>query len=157
MTAVREDADSRRRELAKIHIRATELGLIEIYLDENGKRKEDRTEYEKVVWAIGREKSAGKLDAAGRKRLLDQLNGRAGGNRYPGRPKWTTREAQVKKIEALLADAGRPWAYAIAMAKRMYHKDRLEFCRSDELQGIIAALIYDQRKRARTEAMRDAD
>lgn len=153
MNAVREPADQRRRELAKIHIRATELGLIETYIDEDGKRQENRQEYDKVLWTVGRVKSARELDAAGRKRLLDQLYGRGRRHNYPGRPKFTTREAQIEKIEALLADAGRPWTYAIAMAKRMYRKDRLEFCNRKELQGIIAALTYDQRKRARQQAM----
>lgn len=46
----------------------------------------------------------------------------------------------TKKIEALLTDASLPWTYAVAMAKRMYRKDRIEFCDSEELAGIIAAL-----------------
>ena len=55
--------------------------------------------------------------------------------------------AELTRIEALLADAGRPWAYAEAMAKRMYRKDALEFCSPHELSGIMTALDKDAIKR----------
>lgn len=50
------------------------------------------------------------------------------------------RAAQLKKIEALLADRRLPWAYAHAIARRMYRKDRVEFCDKDELTAVITAL-----------------
>lgn len=53
----------------------------------------------------------------------------------------------VKKVEALLTDAGLPWTYAVSMAQRMYRKDRIEFCDSVELAGIITALERSATKR----------
>ena len=53
----------------------------------------------------------------------------------------------TKKIEALLADAGRHWNYAHGCAKKMFGKDRLEFCTGDELWRIVAALSKDQKRR----------
>jgi phage gp16-like protein len=53
----------------------------------------------------------------------------------------------LAKIEALLADAGREWAYAIAMAKRMCKVDRLEWCSDDQLSKLVAALQIDANRR----------
>jgi phage gp16-like protein len=61
------------------------------------------------------------------------------------------RAAKLSKIEALLADADRPWEYAITMAQHMYKKEALEFCSQHELSGIIAALA----KNAKREGRRD--
>lgn len=61
------------------------------------------------------------------------------------------REPLVGKIEALLAEAGRPWAYADAMAVRMYQVERVEWCDNKQLQGLVAALVYDAKRHGRTE------
>ncbi len=50
-------------------------------------------------------------------------------------------EAQFGKVAALLQAQGKPWAYAEAIAKRMHHKERVQFCTGDELRGVIAALV----------------
>ena len=50
------------------------------------------------------------------------------------------RKALVSKIEALLADSKRPWAYADAMARRMFQVDKLDWCTPDQLWRIVAAL-----------------
>ncbi|MNZ89597.1 hypothetical protein D3C78_1085290 [compost metagenome] len=55
----------------------------------------------------------------------------------------------VGKIEAFLAEAGRPWAYADAMAKRMFKVERVEWCESDQLQRLVAALVYDAKRHGR--------
>jgi phage gp16-like protein len=57
------------------------------------------------------------------------------------------RKALVGKIEAQLADAGRPWAYADAMALRMFKVERVEWCDTDQLRRLVAALTYDARRR----------
>lgn len=62
----RSNPDRRRRELAAIHIAATELGLID-----NG----DDAQYRDMLWTVARVRSAAKLDAAGRQRVLDHLRG----------------------------------------------------------------------------------
>lgn len=53
------------------------------------------------------------------------------------------------KIEAQLADAGRPWAYADGIARHMFGIDSVRFCDGDQLRRIVAALAYDQQRRAR--------
>ena len=65
------------------------------------------------------------------------------------------KKAMVSKIEALLADAGRAWAYADGIAQHMFAVETIRFCTEDQLRKIIAALMYDQKrrqKRASTEA-----
>lgn len=68
--------------------------------------------------------------------------------RWKGKPKAppVSREAQIGKIEALLADQGREWEYAHALARRICKVERLEFCRGGDLAKIIAALEYDARR-----------
>lgn len=63
-------------------------------------------------------------------------------------PNTLQRAPYVQKIEALLADAQRPWEYAVAMAKRMFGRERLEFCTGAELRKIVAALSIDARRTA---------
>lgn len=57
-----------------------------------------------------------------------------------------SKKAQIDKIEALLADTGKPWAYAEGMARRMYKIDYLTWCSSKQLQGVITALIKQQQR-----------
>ncbi|MNO60771.1 hypothetical protein D3C76_513970 [compost metagenome] len=59
------------------------------------------------------------------------------------------RVALAGKINAFLAEAGRPVAYADAMALRMYRVERLEWCNEEQLRGIVAALAYDARRHGR--------
>ncbi|MCY1559504.1 hypothetical protein D9M68_965510 [compost metagenome] len=59
------------------------------------------------------------------------------------------RTKQVGKIEALLAEAKRPWAYADAMALRMFQVERVEWLDSDQLRRLIAALTYDAKRHGR--------
>ncbi|MCM2318084.1 MAG: regulatory protein GemA [Pseudomonas sp.] len=59
------------------------------------------------------------------------------------------RAALVGKIEAFLAEAKRPWAYADAMAARMFQVERVEWCDSDQLQRLVAALVYDAKRHGR--------
>ena len=56
------------------------------------------------------------------------------------------RQAYVDKIEAYLADAKRPWAYADSMAKHMFGVDKLAFCHEGQLHKIVAALEIDKRR-----------
>lgn len=53
----------------------------------------------------------------------------------------SARAAQLGKLEALLADQKLPWGYAHAIARRMYHIDRVDFCDGAQLTGVITALI----------------
>lgn len=65
------------------------------------------------------------------------------GKPKPGRQ---DREARMRKIEALIADQGREWEYAHALARRLAKVERLEFCDAAALGKVIAALEYDARR-----------
>ncbi|MGH8040395.1 MAG: phage protein GemA/Gp16 family protein [Pseudomonas sp.] len=70
-----------------------------------------------------------------------------GGAVFPGRPDAVDGIPMLKKVEALLAAAGRPWSYATSMAKRMFKVERLEWLKADQLHRLIAALqIHANRK-----------
>jgi len=75
------------------------------------------------------------------------------------RPRDTRREPKadttrmLRKVEALLADAKRPWDYAHAMARHMFGVDRLEFLRGGQLHKLVAALQMDANRRAKREVV----
>lgn len=137
-------SDTRRRELAAIHVAKKALGL-------------DEDTYRAMLFTVARVRSAAELDHAGRQAVIEHLRRRGfrpkaapaierEHGRKPQVP--ADREALVGKIEALLADAARPWAYARAMAKRMFGVDQLEWVSADQLRRLVAALEYDRRRRA---------
>lgn len=116
----------------------------------------DDDTYRDMLFSVARVRSAKDLDAGGRAAVLDHLQvlvDKAKHRReFPGRPhniESEDRGPMLKKIEALLTDAGRPWAYAVGMARRMFHVDKLEFCSPDQLHKLVAAFEYDRRRRAR--------
>lgn len=82
--------------------------------------------------------------------VIDFLKGRkpgeGRGKGYPGRPNNTDSCPQLRKIEALLADSKKPWGYAAAIARRQFKKERLEFCSSVELSGVITALVHNAQR-----------
>ncbi|HAF5913112.1 TPA: DUF1018 domain-containing protein [Salmonella enterica] len=59
-----------------------------------------------------------------------------------------SRQAVLSKIEALLADAGRSWAYAEGLAAHMYKQHVIEWLSDEQLTGVMVALVKDARKRA---------
>lgn len=134
----------RTRDLAAIHCLKRDLKL-------------DDEQYRAVLWTVARVDSSAQLDDAGRARLISHLRGRlpAAAKAYPKRPQnvQVKDRAELTKIEALLTDAGRPWAYAEAMLKHMSRgrKLRLEFANNGELAAIVAALHKDALKRLHTE------
>lgn len=136
------DSDARRRELAKIHILAGELGL-------DTADRNPASEYRSILWTIGRVHSAGALDQAGRLAVLDHLaqRGRRERRASPapsyGRKPAVQAELQplIDKIEALLADSALPWKYAHAIGERMFRVKQLEWLRADQLRGVITALV----------------
>jgi phage gp16-like protein len=126
--------DTRRRELAAIHIGAQQIGM-------------DDDSYRDMLWAVARVRSAKDLDEAGRRRVLDHL--RACGARF--KAKGRTRPAEGKaalvgKIRAMLSAANRPDAYGDGMAKRMFHVERYEWLTEDQLRRVVAALNYDAKR-----------
>lgn len=132
----------RRAELAKIHLQAKELGL-------------DTDTYRDVLHMVAGVASAADLDAAGRQRVIRHFNtklGRPGRAPAPDAPHNLDTKPMLAKIGALLADGAKSWNYAEALARRICHRERLAFCSDAELRKIIAALSYDQQRRARREA-----
>lgn len=126
--------NTRNSELAKIHIAKQQLGL-------------DDDTYRQMLWTIARVSSAKDLDHAGRRRVIEHLKSR--GWSVHGKPRRPARSVArlMSKIEAQLADMGLPWRYVHSMAKRMFRRDRLEWCNAKELGDIVAALSYEQEKR----------
>lgn len=55
----------------------------------------------------------------------------------------------INKIEALLAEAGRPWSYADSMAMHMFKVERVEWLPYDQLQRLMQALIIDAKRHRR--------
>jgi len=125
-------------ELAKIHIAKKELGM-------------DDATYRAMLMQLTGFSSSKDLNAHERGKVLEHLKKSGFQGKQPGEPNnlssSSPRAAKLGKIEALLADGKLPWAYAVAIAGRMYGKERLEFCADDELTGIITALVKDQKKR----------
>lgn len=147
MTPAAKPAQARNNGLAQIHIAKQQLGM-------------DDDTYRAVLWAVARVKSAKDLDHAGRAAVLDHFRKcgwkpKPPKKPFPGRPRNIDSELrgpQLKKIEALLADAKRPWSYVDGMARRMFGVEGVTFCHEDQLQRLIAALTYDQQRRRAKEA-----
>lgn len=132
--------DRRNRELAKIHtVARRQLGL-------------DEDTYRAMLESVAGVRSAGGLDAAGRRKVLDHLKRVGGLVGVTDRPHNADVEAVrplMSKIEALLAEAGRPWAYAEGIARRQCGRERLAWCTPEQLRGVIAALVRDAQRHGR--------
>ena len=138
---------TRRSLLAKVHIAKKDLGL-------------DEESYRGMLAGVLGIDSAGEASDRQLGMLLGHLRG-LGWEEKPAKrrfetPKQTTAPSAkagaaelMGKIGALLADAKRPWSYAEALARRICHVDRLEWCNSADLKKIVAALYYDAKRRAR--------
>ncbi|EMJ4843306.1 gp16 family protein [Morganella morganii] len=66
-------------------------------------------------------------------------------SRKPNVP--VSKKSVLSKIEALLADAGRPWEYAESMAERMFNRQKIDWLDHDELVKLMQALAVDQKRR----------
>ncbi len=124
----------RRRDLAKIHLGAAQLGM-------------DEADYRAMLLRVTGQDSSANLDAGQRRAVLDELRRLGWRPRARGR---TTpsgdRQPLAEKIQAMLRASGRPPAYADGMARRMYGIERYEWCDPTQLRGIVAALEYDRRR-----------
>lgn len=131
---------ARNAELARIHATSKQLGL-------------DDDTYRAMLREVAGASSAADLDAAGRRRVLDHL-GKLG-TPYKGKPKNMHKlPGEVDKIEALLADMGLAWAYADAIAQRMWGIPRMAWVRDQEkVRAILAALDAEHQKRSNLETI----
>lgn len=128
--------------LAKIHIAKKQLGL------------DDET-YRAMLLQHGGVTSAKDLTPLGAAKVLHHLE-KAGfkpkAADHGKHPKPAAgRAALVRKVEAQLADAGRPWDYVDAMAKRMFKVDKLDWLDEEQLGKVVAALAYDAKRRAKAQ------
>ena len=53
----------------------------------------------------------------------------------------------IGKVSALLTTGEKPWAYAHAIARRMFNTERVEWLRPDQLHKLVAALNIALRRK----------
>lgn len=126
-----DKAVQRGKRLAALHIRAREVGLID---------GDDKTAWRK--WLAdgfnGKISSADLSDA----QLAAALNALKNGTKPTG-------SALLDEINRRLRELDKKEAYAVGIAKKMFGKDRLQFCTDPELRKIVAALAMSQRREAK--------
>lgn len=129
-------------------IRLIQVAKRELALDDDS--------YRAILQRVTGKTSSAALSWAQRMQVIDEfkrLGFKTKGGRFdrPAPVAVKDRQALINKIEAQLAEAGRPWAYADALAKRICKVDRIEFCEPEHLVKIIAALSYDAKRHGRNE------
>ena len=142
-----KDTSMRRRaELARIHLQAQQLGL-------------DEDTYRALLRRLTRKESAAELTADERGKVLDFMRQQLGLPRdrrpFPGKPHniaSASAPRELRKIEACLAEAGRPWSYADAIARRVAKVERCAFLDAEGARKVLIALTYDARRHDRRTA-----
>jgi len=139
---------TRNKDLKRIHTYKNLLGL------------DDET-YRDMLKSLTGKTSSADMDYKQRWRVIQEMAKRLPHDKrpvpppkksYTGRPAVIeAKEPLIRKIEALLTESGKPWAYAHAIAKKMFHVDLIEWCNCEQLRKIVAALMYNQ-KRERAKA-----
>jgi phage gp16-like protein len=139
---------ARRAAIAKIHIFVKQIGM------------EDE-DYRAMLVNIGRVKprpgeqpSSTQLTEAGINAVIARLIELGA---QPTRPKRAgkksrmpeSKAALMEKVDALLAEARRPMAYADALAKRMFKVDRAAWCNARQLRGVVGELMQDAQRHQR--------
>lgn len=125
--------------LAKIHVAKKQLAM-------------DDDAYRAMLQSIGGVTSSKDLTPLGAAKVLRHLEkcGFTPVRKFGQRPAPTgDRKALVGKIEALLAEAKRPWSYVDAMARHMFQVDKIDWCTPDQLWRIAAALQKDANRHGR--------
>lgn len=138
----------RNRQLAAIHVLASK------------RLRLDRDTYVALLQRVGGVRSAADLDQRGRATVLDELRRLTGEGQQqmrnalnlPDAPQSVREEiaSMVVKVGAILAETGKPWAYAHGTAKRMFKTARVEWLRADQLHKLVAALSYAQKRQRKT-------
>lgn len=129
--------DTRKRVIQLIHIGKSKLGL-------------DDKHYRLLLLETTGLMSAAQMSAAQLNAVLDEMKRRGfrPTGQWKGKPKPTGKTPLLRKVEAILADAGREWAYAHGLAKRMFGIERLEWLKPAQLHKLVAALQIDADRRA---------
>lgn len=134
--------ESRKSLLAKIHIAKKDLGL-------------DDDTYRAILERLADQDSAASCTVPQLVQVVAYLRklgwqGPPAKKSSHGKPAARPEAAgYLDKIEALLAEAKRPWSYAVGIAKRMYHTDKLEWLNADQMRGVLAALSRDAARHGR--------
>jgi len=141
-------------------LRAAQIRTIKVAVRQLGL---DEETYRALLVRVTGKASCAQMSDGERGKVLDALKAqgfvleRNGKSVYHHRPKDTRREPRadntrmLSKVEALLADAKRPWNYAHALVKHMFGVDRLEFLRGGQLHKLVAALQIDANRRMQRE------
>lgn len=128
----------RNQQLSKIHVAKKDLGM-------------DDESYRAMLARVAGVTSAKDLNPRQVGLVLREFE-RLGWKQKPGRARphaAADRAKLVGKIEAQLAEAGRPWDYADALAKRLYKVERLEWLDARQLGGVVTALARDAQRHGR--------
>lgn len=144
----------RRGELAKIHIGAKQLGG-------------DKEAYRDMLEAVTGKRSAGDLDAAGRRKVIEHLESCGAKFERPRREARRPRPAPeirelLKKVDALLInhpEGRKPRSYAEGILQHMAsspHRTPLEWAKSAQLVKVVQALEVDKRRRQRRATREEA-
>lgn len=152
MTATVDHARLQRTRL----IRAIKAAERKLGMDEDAHRL--------LVFQLVGKRSLTECDLGRLKTLRAHLNAKTGG--HPGKPKAARPGAGdlLAKIEAQLADMQLPWSYAQAILRRVSAckalgepgTERFEWARPEHLHKVVAALAYEQEKRAVSESVKSA-
>lgn len=132
--------ESRKSLLAKIHIAKKVLGL-------------DDASYRAILERLTDHESAADCTVPQLVRVVAHMRkiGWQEPAKKPFRRKPVVPEAAgyVNKIEALLAEAKRPWSYAVTIGRNMYGAEKLEWLTPEQVRGVLAALIRDAARHGR--------
>lgn len=142
---MRTKHDNRARLIRLVHVGRRELALdddtyhalVADVAGDDGRDSSSQLNDKELQLLVDRMKATGfKVKGTGRD------NGRR-----PNPP--VTREQLIKKLEAQLAEAGRPWSYADGMAKRICKVDKVDWCDDAQLHKLIAAMFMDATRHKR--------
>lgn len=131
--------DQRRALIAKIKIAQKQLDL-------------DDDTYRAMLMRVAGANSCTKMDMRQLEAVLAELvaKGFAPTKKHTAPKRRSSADAMMGKIGALLADGKKPWAYAHAMAKRMFGVDRVEWLTDEHMHKLVAALqIAANRQKAK--------
>ncbi|SDK31188.1 gp16 family protein [Billgrantia gudaonensis] len=128
-----------RGKLAQIHIAKQQLGLS----DEDYRAILARTAGVSSAKQLTN-RNVGNVLAEFKRLGWEPKPAKKAGRKAPRPP--ATRQVVMGKVEALLADAGRPWAYADAMAQRMFQVERVDWLDDAQLHKLLQALIIDNKR-----------
>ena len=144
MNAHRSPDAARRARLARIHLAKKTLAL-------------DEDTYRDLLARVTGQRSAADMTAQQHAEVLAEFarlgfrdeRAEARAAAFRGRPKGVKDVPLLRKAEALLADGRKPWAYAHAMAKRMFKVARVEWLTGEQQRRLVAALEVDARRHAK--------